>query len=76
MDTSNLDCPSHTAKLVGATAGIEWDKLSKDVTYQVHTGDRWATVTRAIYATIQNPQNRRVLLKQEQKIINSELIKI
>lgn len=76
MGSSNNPDSRSSAKFVGATAGIDWDKLSKDVTYQVHTGDRWATVTRAIYATIHNPQNRRVLLKAERKVINSELIKI
>lgn len=54
----------------------DWANLAKPVTYQVHTGDRWATVTRAIYATIRNPQNRRILLRDEKKVTNSELIKI
>lgn len=54
----------------------DWANLAKPVVYQVRAGDRWATVTRAIYATIQNPNNRRMLLKDEQKVIHDELIRI
>ena len=56
--------------------GVLWEKLAKEVTYQIHTPSGWLNITRQGYATIQNPQNRRILLKPEQTIINSELIKI
>ena len=56
--------------------GFLWERLVKDVTYQIHTPSGWLNITRQGYATIQNPQNRRILLKPEQTIINSELIKI
>jgi hypothetical protein len=65
-----------TARLVGATADIDWDSLSKDVTYQLYTPSGWRAVTRDVYRTIRNPANRRVLLKQERKTFNSELFDV
>jgi hypothetical protein len=67
---------SDFTRISGAGTKIDWAALGKAATYQVHTGERWATVTRAVYATIHNPQNRRVLLKDTQTIINAELFEI
>lgn len=55
---------------------IDWASLTKPITYQLHNGTDWVNVSRAVYATIQHQQNRRVLLKDTQKIINSELFEI
>jgi hypothetical protein len=59
-----------------STATIPWSALVKPVTYQLRAAEYWINIPRNIYATIPNPQNRRILLRDEQKIINSELIKI
>jgi hypothetical protein len=71
--STNPDSP--TIKLVGATADIDWPSLSRDVTYQLYspTGG-WLPVTREVYRRLTNPQTRRVLLKQERKVINSTLL--
>ena len=53
---------------------VDFSTLIRPVTYQLQNGGRWINVSRAIYATIKNPQNRRILLRDEQKVINSELI--
>jgi hypothetical protein len=69
MDTLN--------RIVGAGAdAVDWQALGKTVTYQVHTGDRWTTITRDVYRTLTNPKTRRVLLKDTQTIINTELFEI
>jgi hypothetical protein len=53
---------------------VDFSTLIRPVTYQIRTPDGWINVSRAIYATIKNQQNRRILLRDEKKIINSELI--
>jgi hypothetical protein len=63
-------------RITGAGDSVDWQALGKSVVYQVYTPTGWQTVTRSIYATIRNPQNRRVLLKDTQTIINSELFEI
>jgi hypothetical protein len=55
---------------------VDFSTLTRPVTYQLRNGGRWINVSRAIYSTIKHPQNRRILLRNEQKIINSELIKV
>jgi DNA recombination-dependent growth factor C len=61
---------------MGSTDTVDWSSLNKSVTYQLRTPTGWVSVTRTTYATITHPQNRRILLRDEQKIINSELIKV
>jgi hypothetical protein len=58
------------------TDSVIFSNLIRPVTYQIQTPSGWINVSRAIYATIKHPQNRRILLRDEQKIINDELIKI
>jgi hypothetical protein len=54
---------------------IDWAKLGKSVVYQVHRPEGgWVSIPRETYRTLSNPQTRRILLKEEQKIINSTLM--
>ena len=54
---------------------VVWAKLGKTVTYQVHRPDGgWVSIPRETYRTLINPQTRRILLRDTQKIINSTLM--
>jgi hypothetical protein len=54
---------------------VDWAKLGKTVTYQVHRPEGgWVSIPRETYRTLSNPKTRRILLKDEQKIINSTLM--
>jgi hypothetical protein len=68
MDTTN--------RITGAFAdAVNWAKLGKSVVYQVHRPDGgWVSIPRETYRTLTNSQTRRILLKDEQKIINSTLM--
>jgi hypothetical protein len=54
---------------------VDWSKLGKSIVYQVHRPEGgWVSIPRETYRTLTNPQTRRILLKDEQKIINSTLM--
>jgi 2-polyprenyl-3-methyl-5-hydroxy-6-metoxy-1,4-benzoquinol methylase len=55
---------------------INWDALPRAVTYQVYANEilGWVPVSSHVYRQLTNPNTRRILLKDEQKIINSTLM--
>lgn len=58
------------------TTDIVWGAVAKAVTYQLKTPSGWVNVTRNVYATIRHSTNRRIILRNERKIINDEIINI
>jgi hypothetical protein len=65
-----------TNRITGAGADfVDWAKLGKSVVYQVHRPEGgWISIPRETYRTLTNPKTRRILLKDEQKIINPTLM--
>jgi hypothetical protein len=57
------------------SADVNWAALTRAVTYQVCSQSiGWVNIPRTVYAQCANPATRRILLRDEQRIINSTLL--
>jgi hypothetical protein len=65
----------HLLDAASISADVNWNELPRAVSYQLYSPEAgWIPITRATYAMCKNPSTRRILIRDEKRILTEPLI--